>query len=63
MNKKLYIGGMKCSHCADSVKKSLSFVSGVEECKIDLSSGTAELSMKKDVSEEVLKKAVEDAGF
>ncbi|HRU63801.1 MAG TPA: heavy metal-associated domain-containing protein [Paludibacteraceae bacterium] len=58
----LKIKGMSCSHCAARVEKALNTIDGVS-AKVDLNSNTAKVSLLKEVSDEVLKKAVEDVGY
>ena len=63
MNKNLRVGGMSCGHCKAAVEKALKAVDGVENAVVDLENKTAEVSLSKEVSDEVLKKAVTDAGY
>ncbi len=57
--KTLYIKGMMCGHCSARVKKALEAVEGVEEAVVSHETGTAVVHLTADVSDEVLKKAVE----
>lgn len=59
----LIVSGMSCMHCAARVKKALTSVKGVKDAEIELSSGACTVTLKKDVSNEVLKSAVEGIGF
>lgn len=61
-HKTLKIEGMSCGHCSARVEKALNGIDGVE-AKVDLNTKTAELNLSKDVADETLKKAVEDAGY
>lgn len=63
MRKLLNIEGMSCNHCVMHVKNALMDIEGVKECQVSLSSNTAEVDMDKNIDEEVLIKAVEDAGY
>ena len=63
MNKKLRVEGMSCGHCKAAVEKALKAVDGVENAVVDLENKSAEVSLSKEVSDEVLKKAVTDAGY
>ena len=54
------IEGMMCPHCSGRVDKALNALDGVE-ATVDLAAGTA--TVTGDVSAEVLKKTVEDAGY
>ena len=61
MTKTMKIEGMMCTHCSGRVEKALNAIDGVE-AKVDLDAGTAAVTLSHDVSDDVLKKAVEDAG-
>lgn len=63
MEKTLKIEGMMCAHCEARVKKCLEAFSEVEEAVVSHEAGTAILKLNADVSDEALKKAVEDQGY
>ena len=63
MEKALKIEGMMCAHCEARVKKCLEAFSEVEEAVVSHEAGTAILKLNADVSDEALKKAVEDQGY
>lgn len=63
MKKTMKIEGMMCGHCEARVKKCLEAVAGVEEADVSFESGTAEVTLSGDVSDDVLKKAVEDEDY
>lgn len=63
MEKTLEITGMMCGHCEMTVKKALEAVDGVESAVVSHENGTAVVSLNKDVSNDVLKKAVEDKDY
>ena len=63
MVKTMKIEGMMCGHCEARVKKSLEALPGVEEARVSHEAGTAEVTLKEDVADEVLKKAVEDQDY
>ena len=63
MTKTMKIEGMMCQHCVAHVKKALEDVAGVTKADVDLESGSAKIEMETDVKEDILKKAVEDAGY
>ena len=60
MEKKLIVEGMSCSHCSGRVESALNAIPGVT-AKVDLEKKTATVS--GDVSDDTLRKAVEDAGY
>lgn len=61
-NKTLKISGMSCGHCSARVEKALNNLDGVE-AKVYLENNIAKLAITKDVSDETLKKAVDDIGY
>lgn len=60
MTKTMKIEGMMCAHCSGRVEKALNDLPGVT-ATVDLAAGTA--SVNGDVADEVLTKAVTDAGY
>ncbi len=63
MTKTLKVEGMMCEHCEARVKKALEAVEGVESAVADHNAGTAVVTLSADVSDDVLKKAVEDQDY
>lgn len=61
--KTLNVEGMSCMHCVKKVETALKEVKGVKSVNVSLENKTAELTLKEDIDTEVLKKAVEDAGY
>ncbi len=59
----LQIEGMMCGHCEARVKKCLEALPGVAGADVSHEAGTAVVTLKEDVSEEVLRKAVEDQDY
>ncbi|MBR4193252.1 MAG: cadmium-translocating P-type ATPase [Oscillospiraceae bacterium] len=59
MKKTLKVEGMMCMHCEARVKKALEAVEGVESAVADHNLGTAVVTLKTPVSDEILKSAVE----
>lgn len=62
MKKEMIVEGMSCMHCSGRVEKALNEIDGVS-AKVDLEKKTAYVDLTKDVSDEVLSKAVIDAGY
>lgn len=62
MEKTAIIKGMSCSHCAARVEKALNKIDGVE-AKVDLESRTAKLHISKEVTDDVIKNAIDDVGY
>ena len=63
MEKTLEITGMMCGHCEMAVKKALEDVDGVESADVSHEKGTAVVTLSKEVSNDVLKKTVEDKDY
>lgn len=63
MEKILNVEGMSCNHCVASVRKALEDLDGVREADVSLDDKKARVELDKDLADEVLVKAVEDAGF
>lgn len=62
MEKKIHVEGMSCGHCSARVEKALNAIEGVT-ARVDLEAKTAFVQTTGDVSDEVLKKAIVDAGY
>ena len=62
MKKTMKIEGMMCKHCVAHVTKALEAVEGVKP-EVSLEDKAAYLTLEKPVDDEVLKKAVVDAGY
>lgn len=63
MTKTMKIEGMMCGHCEAAVKKALEALEGVETAEVSHEKGTAVVTMSGDVSDEMLKKTVEDKDY
>lgn len=63
MNKIVFVDGMHCAHCAAFVEKSLKAVDGVVDASVDLAGKKTSVTLEKAVADDVLIKAVADAGF
>lgn len=63
MTTTLKINGMMCPHCEATVKTALESIDGVTSAEVSHESGTAVVTLSKEVSEYVLKKAVVDKGY
>ncbi len=62
MNKTMTIEGMSCGHCSARVEQALNGLTGVK-ATVNLDTKTASIELSEEVSDEILKKAVEDAGY
>ena len=63
MKKTLKVEGMMCGHCEARVKKALEALPEVDEAVVSHETGTAIVTLNADVSDDVLKKAVEDQDY
>ena len=63
MKKTLKVEGMMCGHCEARVKKALEALPEVTEAVVSHEAGTAIVTLNADVSDDVLKKAVEDQDY
>ncbi|MCH5299799.1 MAG: heavy metal translocating P-type ATPase [Ruminococcus sp.] len=63
MEKTIKIEGMMCPHCEATVKKCLEEFKEVDTALVSHEKGTAVLTLNSDISEEVLKKAIEEKGY
>ena len=63
MKKTMKIEGMMCCHCEATVKKALEALDGVISAEVSHENGTAVLELSGDVSDDLLKKTVEDKDY
>ncbi len=62
MEKVISINGMNCAHCQAAVEKALNSIENVE-ARVDLKEKIATVNMDSEIANDVLKNAVEEAGF
>ena len=63
MTKTMKIEGMMCGHCEARVKKVLEALPEVETAEVSHEAGTAVVTLGAEVSDDVLRKAVEDQDY
>lgn len=63
MEKTIEIKGMMCGHCEASVKKALEELAEVKEAVVSHEKGTAVVTLQTEISDDVLRKAVEDKDY
>ncbi len=63
MERTMHIEGMMCGHCEARVKKCLEAIPEVITAMVSHEAGTAVVTLSADVSNDVLKKAVEDQDY
>ena len=63
MEKVLNIEGMVCMNCVKHVDKALREIQGIREVSVSLENKSAQVQLNQDVPDELLKAAIEDAGY
>ncbi len=63
MKKTIVVQGMSCNHCKVRVTQALVCVKGVTSAEVDVAKKNAVVELYEEVPDEVLKKAVSDAGY
>lgn len=63
MTKTMKIEGMMCGHCEMHTKKALEALDGVISAEVSHTEGTAIITLEKDISDDVLKQAVEEQDY
>lgn len=62
--KTLNVEGMSCSHCENSVKKSVGALNGVDNVSVDLKAKKVTIEFDREkVSIETIKDTIEDQGY
>jgi len=54
---------MTCDHCVHAVTTELLLVPGVEAVRVDLPSGTVEVTSAQPLAEDDVREAVDEAGY
>lgn len=63
MKKVLKIEGMMCAHCSGRVQQVLNELDGVNQATVNLEEKTATVEANEHVTDEMMKKAIENAGY
>ena len=63
MKKTLKIEGMMCEHCEMHTKKALEALDGVTSAEVSHKTGTAVVTLSKDVYDDILKQTVTKQGY
>ena len=61
-SKTISISGMSCDNCRIRVKNALNRIDGLT-AEVDLKKSTAELHYSREISDDEIRRAVEDAGY
>ncbi|MEI6405597.1 MAG: cation transporter [Actinomycetes bacterium] len=57
------VQGMTCSHCVNAVTSEMLLLPGVSQVDIDLDSGTVSVTSDKSLDVEVVREAIDEAGY
>ena len=63
MKKTVHVEGMGCMNCVHHVKEALEGLDGVTSAEVSLDAGTAVITLSKDVADEAIKSAIDEAGY
>ncbi|HIT06917.1 MAG TPA: heavy-metal-associated domain-containing protein [Candidatus Scybalocola faecipullorum] len=63
MEKVMNIEGMVCGNCVKHVDKALREIEGITQVEVSLEKKMAQVQLNQDVPDDVLKTAVEEAGY
>jgi len=63
ITKTILIEGMSCGNCSKRVEEALKGIKGVKSVSISLEEKKAEVILKSEIDNEILKTAVEEIGF
>ena len=63
MTKTVKVEGMMCQHCEKHVQKALMEIDGIENAVADHEADKVEITLSKEVAEDDIKKAIEEAEY
>ncbi len=63
MKKIIHVEGMGCQNCVKHVKEALENLDGVTGAEVSLEKNTAVVNLSKDVADEKIKSAIDEAGY
>ena len=63
MKKLVHVEGMGCMKCVAHVKEALEGLDGVSSAEVSLEGKTALVTLTKDVADEAIKAAIDEAGY
>lgn len=63
MKEEIKVEGMMCENCVKHVTKALEGIDGVEKANVSLENKNAIIETSKDISDDEIKKAVDEAGY
>ena len=62
MKKKILLEGMSCNHCVNHVTEALKEI-GATDVEVNLNKKLATAEVREDITDEVIKEAIEEVGF
>ena len=63
ISKTVKIGGMSCNHCKNRIETAFKALDEVKSIDVSLENNTAVITLKKNLSDEVIRNTIEDLGF
>lgn len=57
------VQGMTCGHCANAVRQEVGHLAGVTQVDVDLPSGTLTVTSAEPVATDLVRGAVDEAGY
>lgn len=63
IEKTILVEGMKCEGCVTRVRNVLSDMKEVTDCNVSLENKQANITLKKDIDNEIIKNKIENLGF
>lgn len=63
ITKNISIDGMHCMHCAKKVEEALKEIKEVKSVKVLLEEKRAEVTLKSDIDDKILKDTIENLGY
>ncbi len=60
---RIFVSGMHCKHCANSISDALLKVNGVKKVKVNLSKQEVKIISKEKLDAELLKEVITDLGY
>lgn len=63
MKEMLNVDGMNCNHCIDKITRFVGEIEGVKNIQVSLESKSVEVEFETPANLEMIREAIEDAGF
>ena len=57
------VTGMTCAHCVSSVGSEIGQIPGVTDVRVDLASGTVDVTSEQPVHDDAVAAAIDEAGY